>query len=164
MDLVHYHTNNQNIFLDKNVCLVRFAQMCAEIPHKILFYCVPTFFAAEKESFVCTLSYRKQASCYIFLTCDRGLHFFVYNIQMKWRKRIPTTYTERLNSILLYKFVKFGVNKRFWHYNFPFSRSLQVSKMRIEWQFCHPRRSWGGKSVTRFSIFQTRWLRENGNL
>ena len=28
----------------------------------------------------------------------------------------------------------------------------------------HPRRSRGGKSVTRFSIFQTRWLRENGNL
>ena len=26
----------------------------------------------------------------------------------------------------------------------------------------HPRRSRGGKSVTRFSIFQTRWLRENG--
>ena len=40
------------------------------------------------------------------------------------------------NSILLYKFVKFGVNKRFWHYNFPFSRSLWVWKMRIEWQFC----------------------------
>ena len=40
------------------------------------------------------------------------------------------------NSILLYKFVKFGVNKRFWHYNFPFSRSLRVWKMRIEWQFC----------------------------
>ena len=28
------------------------------------------------------------------------------------------------------------MNKRFWHYNFPFSRSLRVWKMRIEWQFC----------------------------
>ena len=62
------------------------------------------------------------------------------------------------NSILLYKFVKFVVNKRFWHYNFPFSGGLRVWKMRIEWQFCHPRRSRRGKSVTRFSIFWTRWL------
>ena len=39
-----------------------------------------------------------------------------------------------VNSILLSKFVKFGVNKRFWLYNFSFSRSLLVWKMRIEWQ------------------------------
>ena len=74
-----------------------------------------------------------------------------------------THHNKTRNSILLYEFVKFGVSKRFWHYNFPFSRSLQVWKMRIEWQFCHLRRSWGGKSVMRFSIFQTRWCRENGN-
>ena len=42
----------------------------------------------------------------------------------------------KIVCILLYKFVKFGVNKRFWHYNFLFSRSLRVWKMRIEWQFC----------------------------
>ena len=28
------------------------------------------------------------------------------------------------------------MNKRFWHYNFPFSRCLRVWKMKIEWQFC----------------------------
>ena len=36
--------------------------------------------------------------------------------------------------------------------------------MRIKWQFCYLRWSQGGKSATRFSIFQMRWLHGNGNL
>ena len=45
---------------------------------------------------------------------------------------------------------------------FWFSRSLLVWKIRFEWQFCQLRLSQGGKSITRFSFFRTRWLRENG--
>ena len=56
------------------------------------------------------------------------------------------------------------ITKGFVTIIFLFSRSLQVWKMRIEWQFCHLRQSRGGKFVDRFSIFQTRWLHENGNL
>ena len=66
------------------------------------------------------------------------------------------------NSILLYKFVKFGVNKRFWHYNFPVFQESSSLENENRVTILHPRRSRGGKSVTRFSIFQTRWLRENG--
>ena len=55
-------------------------------------------------------------------------------------------------SILLYKFVKFGVYKRFWHYNFPFSRSLWVWKVRIEWQFC-TRDEVEGVNLSQYSQF-----------
>ena len=60
----------------------------------------------------------------------------------------------QVNSILLYEFVKFGVHKRFWHYNFPVFRSPQVLQMRIQWQICHPGRNRGGKSVTNFQFFK----------
>ena len=55
--------------------------------------------------------------------------------------------------ILLYKFVKFGVNKRFWHYNFPVFQESSSLENENRVTILHPRRSRGGKSVTRFSIF-----------
>ena len=56
------------------------------------------------------------------------------------------------NSILLYKFVKFGVNKRFDTIIFLFSRRLRVWKMRIEWQFC-PRDEVEGVNLSQDSQF-----------
>ena len=41
------------------------------------------------------------------------------------------------NSILLYKFVKFAVNKRFDTINFLFTRNDRVWKMRFESRFCY---------------------------
>ena len=42
-----------------------------------------------------------------------------------------------ISSILLYKLVKFAVNKRFWHYKFPFTRNDRVLKMRFKSRFCY---------------------------
>ena len=48
----------------------------------------------------------------------------------------PAVYTQNI-SILLYKFVKFAVNKRFDTINFPFTRNDRVWKMRFESRFCY---------------------------
>ena len=57
-------------------------------------------------------------------------------------------------SILLYSFVKFAVQKSFFHYKFPFSRSHLVWKIENLVTDLPPRLRLGCKIVTRFSFFK----------
>ena len=57
-----------------------------------------------------------------------------------------------IHSILFYKFVKFAVNKRFWHYKFSVCQEWSSLENEIRKQIVLPRRSRGCKSCLRFSF------------
>ena len=87
-------------------------------------------------------------------TCGNGylLATLRYNLQLLSHPRCNCNLRFENNCILLYKFVKFAVNKRFWHYKFSVYQEWSSLENEIRKQILLPRRSRGCKSCLRFSF------------